>query len=57
MITKKRLDVLVEALVGKEYTDVWWYSPNKAFNNQNPADVDINLVRDYLVWHCFCAGG
>lgn len=57
MITKQRLDMLVEALVGKEYVDVWWYSPNKAFDNQKPADVDLNLIRDYLVWHCFCAGG
>ena len=56
-ITKEKLDMLLEAMVGKEFVDAWWYSPNKAFDDQKPAEVDLQIVADYLMWHAFAAGG
>lgn len=41
-----------DALVEK-----WWVSPNKAFDNKCPVDVDKQDVVEYLMWHSFGAGG
>jgi len=57
MVTQADLNVLVEALVGKDLADTWWTSPNKAFDNTPPKDADLIKVRDYLVWHSFGAMG
>jgi hypothetical protein len=32
---------------------VWWDSPNLAFDNKCPKDVDENAVKHYLEGHCF----
>ena len=57
-LTKELLDPYVLALLGsEELVDVWWYSPNKSFLNESPIDADLELVRDYLMWHCFASGG
>ena len=54
----ERLNELLLSLLGsKELADRWWHTPNKAFDMQTPAQADIVLVSDYLIWHCFCAGG
>lgn len=51
-LTKELLDPYVLALVGNtELTDIWWHSPNKAFNNTCPISSDLELVKDYLMWH------
>ena len=31
----------------------WWSSPNKAFDNKCPVDVDHQDVVKYLMWHSF----
>lgn len=57
---KQQCDEMVAALVGKHLVDKWWASPNRAFNNQTPFvqfQLDPNIVRDYLIWHAYCAGG
>ena len=45
---------IVVALVGKENEDIWWHSPNKAFDNKTPFDTileDRERVEKYLIWH------
>ena len=57
---KQQCNEMVEALVGKDNVMKWWGSPNKSFNDQTPFvqfEKDPNVVRDYLIWHCYCAGG
>jgi hypothetical protein len=57
---KEHCDVMVKALVGVENVDKWWSSPNKAFKNQTPFVqyvLEPDIVKDYLIWHCYCAGG
>jgi hypothetical protein len=57
---KEHCNVMVEALVGKVNADKWWSSPNKAFKNQTPFvqyELEPDIVKDYLIWHCYCAGG
>lgn len=41
-----------DALVEK-----WWNSPNKAFDNKCPVDIDEKDVVSYLMWHSFGVGG
>lgn len=53
-------DKLIGALVGKENVNMWWSSPNKAFDNSTPAEVfseDPKSVYEYLIWHAYGAGG
>ncbi len=55
---KQSLDVLLIAMLGnKELADRWWYSPNRAFDMQRPIDVDVRVVRRYLMNHAFGYGG
>lgn len=57
---KEQCNEMVRALVGVDNVDKWWSSPNKAFKNQTPFlqyELDSAVVRDYLIWHCYCAGG
>lgn len=54
----ERLNPLILAMVGSDAMAAkWWTSPNKAFNNECPCYVEFDIVRDYLVWHAYCAGG
>jgi hypothetical protein len=59
--SKKQCDEMLFAMLGnKDLVNKWWSSPNKAFNNQTPFLVyctDPQIIKDYLIWHCFCAGG
>lgn len=56
-LNKDTLNPYVVALVGKDLAEQWWASPNKAFNLQSPESVDLELVKDYLMWHCYSGGG
>lgn len=55
------LNRLVEGLVGSGNAQLWWDSPNKSFKGRTPMshmnDDEWELVRDYLMWHSYCAGG
>ena len=58
MLNKIDLDPYVFDLLGnEELVDVWWNSPNKAFNYERPILADLEIVRDYLMWHCFNSQG
>ncbi len=53
-IMRKRSEVLVIALVGKNLSNKWWNSQNKAFNMMTPEDKwkeDPNVVYSYLMGH------
>lgn len=40
VIIRKDIDRMLFAMLGKmEYVDLWWDSPNKAFDGQTPASV------------------
>lgn len=50
MFTK--LNKIVIALVGVENADIWWHSPNKAFQNKHPIDALVDTpedVKEYLL--------
>lgn len=58
MLTKEKLNPLLRGLLGsEELVTKWWQSPNKAFDNKPPCEVELTEVRDYLMWHCYGAGG
>ena len=58
MTTKDSLDVILFSMLGsEELVGLWWSSPNKAFDNKPPCEVELSEVRKYLIWHAFCAGG
>jgi hypothetical protein len=44
-------EALVVMLGSKELADAWWYSHNKAFDMKRPIDTDLEIVRDYVIWH------
>jgi hypothetical protein len=49
-----QLNKIVIALVGIKNADIWWHSPNKAFDNKTPFDViidDKNRIEKYLLSH------
>ena len=57
---KQRSVALVIALVGKDNSDAWWDSPNKAFDGRTPAGMwitDFRQVHNYLMHHAFVGGG
>jgi len=57
---KRQCNEMLEGLVGKDNVDKWWASPNKAFDDQTPFvqfELEPHIVRDYLIWHAYCAGG
>ena len=46
---------MILALVGIEFSDRWWDSPNRAFENQTPTNVFLEnpeRVYSYLISHC-----
>jgi len=45
--------LLVSLLGRPELVALWWSTPNRAFDNKCPQDVDENLVKSYLESHCF----
>ena len=44
---------LISMLGSNDLVDKWWISPNKAFDNKCPVDVDNQDVIKYLMSHCF----
>lgn len=58
---KRKLNPIVEALVGKEMSVEWWDSPNKAFGGKTPSQIvgttEYNQVKEYLMFHAFVGGG
>jgi hypothetical protein len=57
-ISRERLDQILTSMLGdQKLVERWWTTPNRAFDMQSPDQVDIELVRDYIIWHAFCAGG
>jgi hypothetical protein len=44
-------DMVVRLCGSKETADKWWYLPNRAFDMARPIETDIEIVRDYLIWH------
>ena len=57
-ISRDRLDQILFGMLGnQELVDRWWTTPNRAFEMLAPEQADLVLVRDYLIWHAFCAGG
>lgn len=53
---KQYADELVAALVGDEFVDKWWNSPNLAFNSFTPLEVwerENTKVISYLHSHIY----
>ena len=48
--------MLIAMLGSDALVEKWWVSPNKAFDNKCPVDVDQQIVVEYLMWHSFGAG-
>lgn len=42
---KQRCHWLITAMVGKDLADVWWSTPNRAFDMRTPAGI---WLEDYL---------
>jgi hypothetical protein len=48
--------MIVEALVGREFSEQWWSTPNRAFDNRTPDEqwaLESEVVSDYLFGHAF----
>ena len=59
-LAKQRSNVLVIAMIGKAESDLWWNSPNRAFDMRTPIDMwdeDYKRVYNYLMHHAFVGGG
>lgn len=51
-ILRDRCNMLLTALMGKEYIEEWWDSPNKRFDGETPRkvfDSEPNRVYNYLM--------
>jgi hypothetical protein len=51
-VLKQRSVALVIAMVGKDRADLWWDTPNKAFDDRTPAGMwieDYQKVYMYLM--------
>ena len=51
-LAKKQCDAIILALVGKESVELWWNSPNRAFETRTPAQQwqqDFSQVHNYLM--------
>jgi hypothetical protein len=51
---KQRSDALVVALVGRDYSDLWWNSENREFSGKTPREqwqIDYTTVYNYLMTH------
>jgi hypothetical protein len=52
------LNQILQVMLGsEELVERWWESPNRAFDGLTPLQADPELVRDYVLWHGFMAGG
>jgi len=49
--------MLIAMLGSDALVEKWWVSPNKAFDNKCPVDVDQEKVVSYLMFHTFGYGG
>lgn len=49
MTSELRHSVLLSLLGSERLVEVWWHTPNLAFNSLRPADVDEELVDRYLL--------
>jgi hypothetical protein len=50
-ITKTRINAILIALLGgdKLLADIWWYTPNKAFDGKTPNEInDLEKIHTYL---------
>ena len=54
---KTRLHPIVVGLVGDSLAEQWWTTPNKAFDMKCPIEANFQDVKEYLIWHGYCAGG
>jgi hypothetical protein len=53
-------DNLVASMVGHEWVQVWWNSPNQAFGDRTPEaqwQLGSDAVVNYLMHHAFAGGG
>ena len=53
-IMRNRCEIMILSMVGKDYTNIWWNSPNKAFQGKTPNemfDTDPEQVYDYIIGH------
>ncbi len=58
LVIRERLDEILMSMLGsQELVKQWWTTPNRAFDMQSPEAADLMIVKDYLIWHAFCAGG
>ena len=51
---KLRSDALVVAMIGRDYSEQWWNSANRAFDDRTPREqwsVDYLHVYNYLMAH------
>ena len=49
---------MLMAMLGSDaLVEKWWNSPNKAFDNKCPVDVDQKDVVEYLMFYTFGYGG
>ena len=49
---RERCESLITAMVGKDNTELWWNTPNKAFGGMTAEElykVSPNIVYDYLM--------
>ena len=56
---KRTCNVIVDALVGAEFSSEWWSSPNLAFRGKTPDEqweISPDVVFDYLTNHAFGGG-
>ena len=52
ILSKDELDRCLLAILGKqEFVDIWWESPNIAFNMETPMNTDWEKVQEYILGH------
>lgn len=51
MISKTRINTILFALLGKKLlVEMWWNSPNKAFDGKTPNEIeDLDKIYTYLM--------
>lgn len=53
-IKRKRSEILVIAMMGKDLAAKWWDSPNKSFDMKTPNEqwqIDPESVYNYLMYY------
>ena len=49
-MTREKCNLILKAILGSdESIEKWWNTPNKAFDLQNPNNIDIVKVYNYLL--------